>query len=187
RRCVQARWLCHQRIAKLPPKMLHLYRGRVDAQAKKWLQQGIDQHDTAALRRIITEHFCSSVTDRALLVLGDLAFERGDFDEALHWWLLLAAPASAAADPLPGLRFPNPQVDIPGVRARQILAWLFQRQPWRAEEELTAFRRLHPRAEGSLAGKKGRYVDLLQELLAAAQKGLLTEGEPDWPTFAGSP
>ena len=108
----------------------------------------------------------------------------------LHWWLLLVAPASDALQPatqVAALRVPNPKVDVPGVRARQILAWLFQRLPFRAAEEFRAFQQLHPKAEGTLAGKTGRYVDLLQKLLTTTRKELLAEEESDWPTFAGAP
>lgn len=172
------------RIALLPAAVLRLYRKRVDGQAKKWLRQGTEQHDRQALCRIVDEHFCSSVGDRALLC-GDLAFERGNFDEALHWWLLLTAPPSEVGRPAVGLRFPDPQVDLAAVRARQILAWLFLRLPQRVAEELAAFRKLHAKAQGTIAGKTGAYVDLLGQLIADARKDLLA-AEADWPTFGGS-
>src|SRR5262249_1781281 len=66
RRCIHARWLCHWRLAALPPEALTLYRSRVDAQAKKWLEQGRSEHDARLLRRVVEETFCSRFTDRAL-------------------------------------------------------------------------------------------------------------------------
>src|SRR5262249_12508835 len=88
RHCVQARWLCHLRLAS--PTLRRLYRERVDGQVKKWWDQAEATHDVRLLRRIVQETFCSRFADRALDLLGDLAFERGDFEEAGSWWRLLA-------------------------------------------------------------------------------------------------
>ena len=40
------------------------------------------------------ETFCSSSTDRALDLLGDLAFEQGRFGEAERRWRMLVLPAA---------------------------------------------------------------------------------------------
>src|SRR5262245_57425965 len=40
RRAVQARWVCHCRIAASPAEQLAAYRNRVDARARKWFEQG---------------------------------------------------------------------------------------------------------------------------------------------------
>ena len=47
-----------------------------------------------ALRRLVDERFCSSVTDQALQLLGDLAFERGEFGEAQAPLVVAAGCAS---------------------------------------------------------------------------------------------
>src|SRR5262245_29865319 len=86
RHSLQARYLCHLRLAALPPAALRLYRNRVDGQARKWLEEGQAGRDTKLLRRIVEEAFCSRATDAALDTLGDLAFERGFFEEAERWW-----------------------------------------------------------------------------------------------------
>src|SRR5262249_12982456 len=119
--CVQVRRLCHIHLAALPPAGLKVYRSRVDDQVKKRLDQATGTRDIALLRRIVAEHFCSRHTDRALDLLGDLAFERGDFAEAERVWRMLAPPPSRARgqDAKPGidvtdlrLVFPDPQVDV---------------------------------------------------------------------------
>src|SRR5438132_1833732 len=96
RHCIQARRLCQLRLASLPPDALRLYRGRVDSQAKKWLDEGSAARDAALLRRIVDESFCCQFTEQALDMLGDLAFESGALDEAEHWWRMLSLPASRA-------------------------------------------------------------------------------------------
>src|SRR5262249_40012356 len=145
---------------------------------------------TAALRRVVDEAFCSRFADRAIDLLGDLAFEKGNFAEARGWWRLLALPASDAAPPAePGaLRFPDPQVDVARVRAKQVIALLFQGELRRARAELEALRSRHGQASGRLAGRTGKYVDTLRSLLTERlQGGPFAPEEDDWPTFAGSP
>src|SRR5262249_12256866 len=56
---VQARWICHARIAGLPAEQLAAYRARVDGQARKWFEQGAATNDTRVLRRVVDEAFCS--------------------------------------------------------------------------------------------------------------------------------
>jgi outer membrane protein assembly factor BamB len=188
---LQARRACQLRLAALPPAALQLYRSRVDNQAKKWLEQGQAARDAAVLRRLVEESFCSRYTDRALDLLGDLAFERGSFEEAEHWWRMLALPATerASASHRPGfmLLFPDPQVDRAQVWAKQIMARLFRGEHAGLPEELTAFRTLHATARGRLAGQEGLYAEILQSL--ASQPEILASAatEGAWATFGGNP
>src|SRR5215471_7036058 len=55
RHAVQARWVCHCRIAALPAEQLAAYRNRVDAQARKWFGQGATERDVRLLRRVVDE------------------------------------------------------------------------------------------------------------------------------------
>ncbi len=196
-----ARRLCQLRLAALPADFLRPYRGRVDPQAKKWLDQGRADHDPRPLQRLVEEAFCSRPAEAALDLLGDQAFERGQFHEAERWWRQLARPASEAKDKgqrtkdeggakgfvLPPssleLLYPDPQLDVARVRAKQVLALLFRGESAAARAELEAFRSLHPKAEGHLAGRDGNYAAILQ---AVAERPI-TQAEADdaWPTFGG--
>lgn len=193
-RSLQARRVCHLRLAALPRAALQLYRNRVDGQAKKWLEQGIATRDPVLLHRLIDEAFCSRYTDQALELLGDLAFERGDFEEAERYWRMLVVPASerervtsrprsAAAM----LIFPDPQVDVARVRAKEILVRLFRGEHTGLQAELAAFRALHPLATGHLAGRDGLYAEILQTLSAQPEMLLAAARDRSWPTFGGSP
>src|SRR5262249_8214352 len=64
RHLVQARWLCHQRLAALSPEQLGAYRKRIEPQAHKWLEQGSAARDERLLRRIVDEAFCSHESAR---------------------------------------------------------------------------------------------------------------------------
>jgi outer membrane protein assembly factor BamB len=182
---VQVRWLCHLDLAALPPDALRLYRNRVDAQARKWFEQGSAGRDVALLRRVVDEAFCSRYGDQALDLLGDLAFEQGGFVEAERWWQRLTPPAARPLE----LVFPDPRTDPARSRAKQILARLFRPESEVSSADLgaaiRAHRGLHPDAAGLLAGRTGKYADTLQRLLDG-RTGLAPQAA-GWSTFGGSP
>lgn len=188
---ISARRLCQQQLAALPPEALRLYRDRVESQAKKWFEQGKAEREPRLLRRLVDEAFCSRYTDRGLDLLGDLAFERGRFEEAETWWNMLAPPP-AKPDLKPrslDLTYPGPQIDLSRVRAKQLLARLFagNRDYW--TDDLKAFRTAHGNAHGDLAGQTGKYADILETIFnQPGLKKALDERNSrprPWPTFAG--
>jgi outer membrane protein assembly factor BamB len=183
-RSVQARLMCHLLLARLPAEGLAAYRQRVDAQAKRSLDAALRGPDPGLLAKLVDEAFCSTSTPAALDRLGDLAFERGRFSEAESWWRLLA-PLERAGNG--DLAYPNPPAaQADRARAKQLLARLFARRT-DFDRDLAAFRKRYPKAEGSLAGHKGRhYADILQSIARERRAVPATEAG-DWPTFAGAP
>jgi outer membrane protein assembly factor BamB len=188
-RFVAARWLIHQRLAALGPEVWKAFRNRTQIGAQQSYERAAEERDSRQLRRIVDEAFCSPAAARALEMLGDLAFERGNFCEAEHWWSLLAAPASAPVETgrHRPLLFPDPAEEfLARVRAKQIVGMLFQEQAWRARKELVAYRQAHGAAVGDLAGRRGNYGDTIEGLLKSKQ-GELPAAEQEWPTFGGGP
>jgi outer membrane protein assembly factor BamB len=201
---LHARRLCHLQIAALPAEALKVYRNRVDGQAKLWLDEGIANQDAATLRRLVNESFCSRHTESALDMLGDLAFERGRFAEAEDWWSLLALPASYAAAQPPAagdakpreaearwmrdvpLVFPDPQMDLGLIRAKQLLAHLFEGYDADWQHEWAAFQKQYPKAQGRLAGKSGVLADILQTLARERSSLIAPPLFQTWWTFAGA-
>src|SRR5262245_1269158 len=51
-RFVQARWLVHQRVTRLPPAAWKAFRHRMDGPAKKWLDEAGTARDADRLRRV---------------------------------------------------------------------------------------------------------------------------------------
>ncbi len=190
RRSVQLRRLCHVRLAALPPAARKLYRARAEPLAERWLQQATAEHDIRLLRRIVAEAFCTHAAEKALDLLGDLAFEKGHFLEARHWWSLIVPPLSDS-EPSPNearrLVFPDPQLGPARVRAKQIVALIFEGDVAQARAELRTFRARHGQAAGRLAGRTGNYATTLEGLLRQRQAGPLSPQEDDWPTFGGRP
>ena len=194
---ISARRLCQKQLADLPPEALRLYRDRVESQAKKWFDQGKTERDPRWLLRLVNESFCSRYTDRALDLLGDLAFERGRFEEAESWWNMLAPPSQAANPPgdVRNLRplelvYPNPQVDLKRVRAKQLLVRLFSGNHNHWDEDLKSFRASNGDARGELAGQTGKYADILETIFKRPELHQIVHDRQNqprpWPTFAGS-
>jgi outer membrane protein assembly factor BamB len=186
---LQARLVCQNRIAALPPEALALYRKRADIPAKKLYEAGAAERDPRVLRRVVDEAFCSRPAESALDLLGEIAFEQGRPEVAEHWWRMLAVPASQEGNsgkPPAGLDllYPDPQGDKARYRAKQLLARVFRGDP-SMTLELKAFRALHPKSEGLLAGRKGNFGEILRSL--AEQPDLKEPPRPEdvWPTVAG--
>jgi outer membrane protein assembly factor BamB len=186
---IQARRLCQIRLSTLPPEILRNYRQRHEAQARKKLEQAQASRDTELLRRVVEEAFVTRAAEKAIDQLGDLAFERGRFDEAEEWWRLLAPlpePRRDAASRGLQLVYPDPTLDPARLQAKQLLARVFGRTDGAGPEELDAFAQRYGKVEGTLAGRKGRYADVLHAL-AEERKKEKTFSEADWTTFGGDP
>jgi outer membrane protein assembly factor BamB len=173
-----ARRLVHQYLAALPADTLTTYRNRIEEPAQKLLDAGRKNRDPQPLRELLDRYFVSRPAESALLLLGELAFERGDFIEAdQHWRKLL--PDRAADE----LKYPAPKTPVAVVQAKLIMARLFAGDHQRASAELAQFRKDHPTATGLLAGVNGVYADTLARMLEAPPR-VPTE-TTGWTTFAG--
>ena len=82
--------------------------------------------------------------------------------------------------------YPDMDLDLAGVRVRLVLASLLEGSHERAKIELAILRLMHPMAEGQLAGRSGRYVDLLQSLVDESASWTAPQTTGDWRTFAGN-
>ena len=213
-RYLSVRNYCHLQIARLPAEGLVAYRRRVDGPAEQSYRNGLARHDEGLLRRVVDESFCSSWGDDALMALGELALERGDYATARRTWEqispLLSAPDGSPTwlalrdidlskkwsevekrwqtreKPADWLAYPDTQLDLAEVRARLVLASIRAGELERAALELQVFRRLHPNAMGQFGGQKENFAVALERLLAAAREWPAASAPTDWPTFAGS-
>jgi outer membrane protein assembly factor BamB len=214
-RYIPVRDYCQMRLAELPPAARALYRSRIDPLAKRWYDEGIAHRDPALLRRVVDQLFLSSSTDKALLALGEIALEQGDFAQA-RWcwerispelrtpdggplWLGLRAasethvtrePAAqakgVAPSPAQWLAYPDTQLNLTDVRARLVLASILEGSLARARVELDDLKRRSPSARGRIGGREGPYVDLLADMLTTAEQRPAPAAPTDWPTFGGS-
>jgi outer membrane protein assembly factor BamB len=181
--------LCQIHLASLPADALRLYRQRYENQAQKKLQQAQAERDVLQLQKIVEDAFCTRAAEKAIDLLGDLAFERGRFEEAEEWWRLLAPLPDGRRDAaIRGLAlvYPDPSLDAARVQAKQLLARLFQGADSESTAELESYGQRFAKAEGTLAGRKGRYVELLQALADERKKQDPSEPE-GWRTFGGDP
>ncbi|HVS35052.1 MAG TPA: PQQ-binding-like beta-propeller repeat protein [Gemmataceae bacterium] len=184
-RSVGCRRLCQALLASLPADALRSYRDGADPQAKKMLDQAAGRRDVRLLRKVVDEALCSRPSEKAIDLLGDLAFERGDFAEAEQWWNLLSPPPAAKkASPTAFLLYyPDPQIDPARTRAKLLAARLF-RGAYGVADDVETYRKEFGTAEGALAGKQGRYADILRQV---AEERDADPPAPfsTWPTFGG--
>src|SRR5258708_912660 len=75
-RYVNVRTVADIYLASLPPEGLKHYRARIDPQARRRFEAAQKLRDEPALERLVHRAFLSSYGDDALLLLGELAWER---------------------------------------------------------------------------------------------------------------
>jgi outer membrane protein assembly factor BamB len=175
---------CQLLLTNLPADGLRVYREQMDPQVQPWLRDGIANHDKDLLGKIVRQAFASSHADDALFWLGEIAFARGEFSRARACWesilpLSYATPPPANNDPTSTIHHPphttldprplvltHPDTDLDpaAVRARLVLCSLFERDFGRAKRELRDFSRLHQSAEGTLAGRRGVFAEILDDV-----------------------
>lgn len=73
-------------LADLPTAGKNAYRLFYDSQAMQLWDQAVGKAEAERLTKIVADHMISSVGDRAADRLGDLYFERGDFEQAVGAW-----------------------------------------------------------------------------------------------------
>lgn len=186
RRYVNARDYCHLQLAALPPEALELYRARVDAQARQGYEEGIAGRNAERLRQVADELFCSSWGDDALLALGEMALEQGDYSAARGYWEKLVPP-SPPSEAASWLAYPGTDIPQADIFSRLILVSILEQSPQRARQELEAFSSQYADASGRLGGQTVTYVDALGKLLDSSESWPRTMRPVDWPTFGGAP
>ncbi len=175
-----ARWVAHQLLAKLPGDVLKTYQDRVEQPAKKLLAQAKTTRDPRPLWQLLDRYFVSRPADEAILLLGDLLFERGEFRAAERTWRRLLPDAGA------DVTYPDSKADFALVRARVVLAAIFAGDATRAKEEFDYFKVKHATAAGTLAGKTGPLSETLKAFLDTPPKLAPEAATHSWPTYGGS-
>lgn len=85
------------------------------------------------------------------------------------------------------LAYPDSALPTADVRARLVLVSILEGDLSRAGLELDLLERLEPEATGTLGGRSGQYVELLDALLEESRTWPAPSFCTDWPTFAGHP
>ena len=186
-RFVGLREYCQMQLASLPPEALKLYRSRVDPGTRKWYEDGVANHDPRLLKKVVDEAFAGSWGDDALLALGDMALESGNYTAARWYWERIIPHPPPAGQPSTWSGYPDSDIDLAAVRARLVLASILEGSPTQAREELDRFTSMHGEARGRLGGLEVKYAEALATLLSESASWPAAPQNFDWPTFAGSP
>ena len=176
RRYVSLPEWCQLQLAALPPEALKLYRARVDPVAQKWYEQGIAQRNRRLLQNVVDQAFASRYGDEALMALGEMALESGDYVAARWYWERILPAEAHRGTGRPDCRQRGPAIPIPTSIWRPCVpAWCWCRsskvQRAGRRRNWTSFTRLHPDAHGRLGGQEGPYAVLLKKLWPRACPG----------------
>ncbi len=91
------------------------------------------------------------------------------------------------AFPVTRLAYPGTTLPAAEIHARLILVSIMEGSLGRAQEELRSFERVHPGAEGRLAGRNVIIAEALATMISAAAAWPDIKASEDWTTFAGAP
>jgi outer membrane protein assembly factor BamB/tetratricopeptide (TPR) repeat protein len=98
-RFISAEVMLEKRLGALSPEALKSYRTTRDPKAKVLFDAASVDRNIAGLRRLVRRYGYTSYGERALMLLGDLHFERGSFwPAALCWSRLLRQLRQGGAD-----------------------------------------------------------------------------------------
>ncbi len=185
-RYLNVRMYANLLVASFPTEGLTVYRKAVDPRAQGWYEAGQLASDDEFLLRVVHEGFASSYGDDALLLLGERAWERGDVGAARRFWeqILPLIKPPVVGEVLPVLRFPDTNLDRAQVFARLVLCSLLEGDFRRAELERGVFARMFPEATGTLAGRTGLLVKILDERVENTHGGKSSAANDFMPTFA---
>lgn len=186
---------CQQLLSTLPPEGLAVYRARVDRTARQGLDDATAKLYAKELEQLVNELQASEPAADALLALGELALERGDYAASRRWharlhpmlWDPYGRPAAMSlalidpkADPVQlaaawtgakraaGLPL-APQDDqlLPIALSRLALTSIREGDLRRAAAETRLLRALAPEAEGRIAGRVQPLAPALEAMLEA--------------------
>lgn len=188
-RFISARQYCQVQLASLPPEALAAYRRRIDPLARGWYERGIARRDRHLLEQVVEQALASRWSDKALLALGEIWLEEGDYAAARAAWerILPLPPEQNANTPRTWPGVPQSDIDLAAVRARLVLVSILEGSATRARHELKQLAALHPGARGRLGGVETNYVEALARLLEASAGWPHAPPSPEWHTLAGSP
>ncbi|MFO0917971.1 MAG: PQQ-binding-like beta-propeller repeat protein [Planctomycetaceae bacterium] len=175
---------CQAILAAFPPEGLAASRKLLDPAARRWYEAWKASRDESHLERILRSAYTSSYGDNALWELGELAWDRGDFELAASSWRQLMPREDRSNSE--GLSYPDPEFPAAEVKARLILCDLWERNPRAAARKLREFRAHYPQETGKLAGGEGRLVDILDEITTQSVTWDARQLKPGANTFGGS-
>ncbi len=183
RRFVSLAEYCNRLLAGLPAEALARYRALVDAPAESIYRQGVEQRSTVRLQEVVDRFFCSSWGDDALLALGEIALERGDYQAARNAWMTIAGQGSSLDE---RLIYPGTDLPLAEVEARLVLLSIREGDLHGAESKLRRFQEDHPTARGRMGGREVILADYLAILLQQSRLRPHRETRPEWITFAAN-
>ncbi|MCA9026584.1 MAG: PQQ-binding-like beta-propeller repeat protein [Planctomycetaceae bacterium] len=168
---------------QLPADGLRVYREQTDGWAGQQFEQSVLIRDAEGLRTLLRDAYASSWGDDALWQLGEWQWEDGHIAAARQTWSQLL-PVDGDSGHSRWLTYPDSDYSAADVHARLVMCSIVEQDFARAESELHTFSEQHPSAQGTIAGRKGIWTELLSDVLQESLAWSRYPSIESWPTFA---
>jgi outer membrane protein assembly factor BamB len=147
--------LCRKRLLAMPEAARKAYRNRFDTLARTLFELADSSNDRRLFEKIADIYLLSSYGDDALGRLGDMAFERGSFEQALRYY-----------ERIRGLG-PDTNLDPARLLLKSLVCALRLGKGERARAYLAALRKRTPELKVRLKGKSVSIPRLVEGLKSA--------------------
>ncbi|MFW6066261.1 MAG: PQQ-binding-like beta-propeller repeat protein [Planctomycetota bacterium] len=149
-------------IARMPSEAMEVYRRLYEPQARRLFEQGLEEDDQDALRRVTEYYPHTSYGPMALDRLARIRFDHGEFGaSAVLWRRALESPAAEANRPM--------------LLAKLAVTHHLAGEPSDSEESAERLRRDYPDAKADIAGEQRKLVDFVDEIRARSSPTALAD------------
>lgn len=155
-----SRMIAREALLELPVPGQDAYRLFFDAEAKKLLDAAQGKEELTKLSQVFSRFLITSVGDSAADRLGDLHFESGNLEQAVHAWRSVIEQR------------PDTQLSKPRLKMKIAVALARLNRMGEFEDLLKEFEEQHPNEKMTLGGKE---VVALEQLKAIAAR---TKSQP---------
>ncbi len=184
----------NETIGQLPTEGVELYRRMYDARAERLFSTAAERFDESALCDIIDRYRHTSYGNKALNLLGEVLFDRGEFSQAARCWreIIQSTDYTDSKGEKSAVRLRSPRLRS-GRAWRAILlakvavAHHFAGESVRSSEVMKVLAQRHSKAETAIGGKTQNVADFARRMLAAPPPIVVIHRVEDWPSLSGSP
>lgn len=175
-------------LSSLPDAGLLFYRQKSDSALRSQLAAALKRRSTTGMKAILNQGFASRWGDDALYWLGEWAWETGQIDLARSYWRQLIPFQSPVEEKLAYStpRYPDSEFSQADILARLVLCSIAENNQPRAGNELQALQSRFPKAQGTLAGKSGLLVDILNSIIDEADLWNVEHSATDSVSFGNN-
>ncbi|MHC4563610.1 MAG: outer membrane protein assembly factor BamB family protein, partial [Planctomycetota bacterium] len=157
-------------IAAMPPEGRQRYRVLYDPPAQRLYEQAVAVGDEDMLRQVATDYTHTSAGPAAIIRLGQLAMDRGEFASAARIWRRARAMVVDQARQASLLTW-------------EAVAWRLAGETAQADAATDLLRADHPQVQAVLAGERQNALQFAEQFRQAAPAPIEATPTSDWPGY----